>query len=90
LSVTLPLAVITILLVRAALAAKRKKAVTGEAGMIDSIGVARTDLQPQGKVMVRGELWDARARVSVPAGARVRVTLVDGLTLEVEPVPESR
>ena len=90
LSVTLPLAVITILLVRAALAAKRKKAVTGEAGMIDSIGVARTDLQPQGKVMVRGELWDARAKVSVPAGARVRVTLVDGLTLEVEPLSESR
>jgi membrane-bound serine protease (ClpP class) len=84
------LAAITILLVRAALAAKRKKAVTGEAGMIDSIGVARTDLQPQGKVMVHGELWDARAKVNVPAGARVRVTLVDGLTLEVEPMAESR
>jgi membrane-bound serine protease (ClpP class) len=58
--------------------------------MIDCIGVARTDLQPQGKVLVRGELWDARARVNVPAGARVRVTLVDGLTLEVEPISESR
>jgi membrane-bound serine protease (ClpP class) len=90
LSVTVPLAVITILLVRAALAAKMKKAVTGEAGMIDSIGVARTDLQPQGKVMVHGELWDARANVNVRAGARVRVTLVDGLTLEVEPLSESR
>jgi len=90
LSVTLPLAAITILLVRAALAARMKKAVTGEAGMIDSIGVARTDLQPQGKVMVHGELWDARAKVNVPAGARIRVTLVDGLTLEVEPMSEAR
>jgi len=90
LSVTLPLAAIVILLVRAALLAKRRKAVTGEAGMIGSVGVARTDLQPQGKVVVHGELWDARARVHVPAGARVRVTLVEGLTLEVEPVLESR
>ncbi len=90
LSVTLPLAVIVVLLVRAALLAKRKKAVTGDAGMIDSVGVARTDLQPQGKVMVHGELWDARAKVKVPAGTRVRVKLVDGLTLEVEPMSESR
>jgi len=90
LSVTLPLAVITILLVRAALLAKKKKAVTGDAGMVDSVGVARTDLQPQGKVWVHGELWDARARVNVAAGTRVRVTLVDGLTLEVEPVLEPR
>ena len=90
LSVTLPLAVITILLVRAALVARRKKAVTGDEGMIDSVGVARTDLRPQGKVMVRGELWDARAKVNVAAGTRVRVILVEGLTLEVEPLPESR
>ncbi len=90
LSVTLPVAVITILLVRAALMAKRKKALTGEEGLISSVGVASTDLHPQGKVVVHGELWNARAKVSVPAGARVRVTLVDGLTLEVEPISESR
>jgi membrane-bound serine protease (ClpP class) len=90
LSVTLPLAVITILLVRAALLAKRKKAVTGAAGLIDSVGTARTDLHPQGKVMVHGELWDARATVNVSAGTRVRVKMVDGLNLVVEPAPESR
>ncbi len=89
LSVTLPLAAITIILLRLALVARRRKAVSGEAGMIDSIGVARTDLEPEGKVLVHGELWDARAQQRIPRGARVRVREIDGLTLLVEPVAES-
>lgn len=90
LSVTLPLAVITVLLVRFAWAAKMRKAVTGEEGLINSIGVARTDLEPTGKVFVHGEWWQARAQRNVPAGTRVRVLRIDGLTLLVEPVEESR
>jgi membrane-bound serine protease (ClpP class) len=89
LSVTVPLAVITVILLRVALAAKRRKAVTGEAGMIDSIGVARTDLDLEGKVLVHGEVWDARARQRIPKGTRVRVREIAGLTLMVEPVSES-
>ena len=90
LGVTLPLAAITIILLRLALAAKRRKAVTGEAAMIDSTGVAQTDLDPTGKVLIRGEIWDARGTTKIPRGSRVRVRHVDGLTLEVEPVAESR
>ena len=81
LSVALPLAFITIILLRFAIAAKRRKAVTGEAGMIGLLGVAYTDLDPAGKVLVRGELWGARAAERIPQGARVRVREIEGLTL---------
>ena len=37
-----------------------------------------------GQVKVDGEIWDARAAAAVRAGDSVRVTAVDGLTLEVE------
>ena len=90
LSVTLPLAAIIIILMRFALAAQRRKAVTGQAGMIDALGVAQTDLDPEGKVMVRGEIWDAHATGKILKGKRVRVRGLDGLTLLVEAKPDSR
>ena len=90
LGVALPLGVIMVVLLRFAIAAKRRKAVTGEAGMVDSVGVAKTDLEPSGKVLIHGELWDARARQPIAKGARVRVREVEGLILVVEPAPDSR
>ncbi len=89
LSVTLPLALITVILLRFAIAAQRSKSVTGRQGMIDSTGVVQTDLDPVGKVLVRGEIWDARSSTTIPKGARVRVRSLDGLTLLVETRPES-
>ena len=89
LGVAVPLAAITVFLVRLAVMAKRRKAVTGEAAMIDTLGVAQTDLELTGKIMIRGEIWDARAHVRVPRGTRVRVREVDKLTLVVEPVADS-
>jgi membrane-bound serine protease (ClpP class) len=88
LSVALPLGVIIVVLLRYAIVAKRRKAVTGEAGMVDSVGVTRTDLDLFGKVLVHGELWEARARQPIAKGTRVRVREVEGLTLVVEPAPE--
>jgi membrane-bound serine protease (ClpP class) len=90
LGVAVPLSVIIVVLLRFAVAAKMRKAVTGEAGMVDALGVAKTDLDPSGKVLVHGELWEARARQPIAKGARVRVREVEGLTLLVEPVPEPR
>ncbi|MFB3920419.1 MAG: nodulation protein NfeD [Terriglobia bacterium] len=90
LAVTVPLAVITMVLLRLALAARARKVVTGEAAMIDTLGVAQTDIEGTGTVMVRGEIWAARAAGKIPAGSRVRVRQVEGLTLLVESVPESR
>lgn len=90
LSVALPLAIITVILLRLAIQAKRRKAVTGEAGMIGAMGMVKTDLAPEGTVLVHGEIWSARSTQTVPAGGRVRVLEVDGLTLVVEPTANSR
>jgi membrane-bound serine protease (ClpP class) len=90
LSVTIPLAIITVILLRLALAAQRRKVVTGEQGMIESIGVAQTELAPAGKVFVHGEIWEARAATKIAPGARVRVKEVKGLTLVVEPADDSQ
>ena len=86
LSVTLPLAAITIVLLRAAIRAKKQKAVTGSSGLVDAVGIARTDLSPAGQVTVHGELWQARATARVVRGSQVRVVAVDGLTVVVEPL----
>ncbi len=85
LSVTLPLAVITFILLRATLAAHRLKAVSGESAMIGTMGVAETDLSPKGKILVKGEIWNARSSKFVARGGDVMVKSVDGLRLVVEP-----
>jgi membrane-bound serine protease (ClpP class) len=90
LGVTIPLAAITVILLRLALAARKRKVVAGEAGMIGTIGVAQSELNPSGQVLIRGEIWRASASAAIPAGTRVRVRQIDGLTLVVEPAGESR
>jgi len=83
-SVAVPFALITMFLVSLVIRARRNKVLTGPAGMIGEMGVARTALEPEGQVQVRGEYWDAVASSSIPAGARVRVLGVSGLKLQVE------
>ena len=90
LSVTIPVAVISVILLRFAVRAHLAKAITGQEGMMGEVGVARTDLAPEGKVLVRGEIWDARSAMPVPSGGRVRVRAVEGLKLVVEPETESK
>lgn len=89
LGVTIPLGVITVILLRLALAAQQRKVVTGDLGMVDSVGVAQTALEPSGKIFVHGEIWDAVANGNISKGARVRVKEVKGLTLVVEPESDS-
>lgn len=85
LSVALPFAVITMFLVSIVVQARRNKVLTGATGMIGEIGIARTPLEPEGQVLVRGEYWDAVGSASIPAGAQVRVKAMAGLKLIVEP-----
>ena len=73
LSVALPLGAITVVLLRFAIAAKRRKAVTGEAGMIGLMGVAQTDLDPGGRKSWCTANYGGRARQpNPPGGARSR------------------
>ena len=84
LSVTLPLAVITVFLVRLVFVSHQQKAVTGSAGMVGITGTATTGIDTHGKVMVHGEYWQAHSQSPIPPGARIRVVKMDGLDLEVE------
>ena len=90
LAVSIPLGLITAFLMSIAVRARRNKIVTGEQGLVGEIGIAQTALAPAGKVFVHGELWDAVSTVPVPAGERIVVRQVDGLTLRVDPVAAAR
>jgi len=84
LALALPFSAITVFLLSLAIRARRSKVETGPEGMIGVTGSALTPLAPEGKVMVRGEYWDAVALAPVGAGARVRVTGIHNLKLTVE------
>ncbi len=83
LPVVLAFAGIAVFLVRLGVASQRRPAVTGVAGMIGEVGRAMTAIGPgtTGRVATHGEIWQATSEESIPEGARVRVTRVDGLLL---------
>jgi membrane-bound serine protease (ClpP class) len=87
LAVSIPLGLITAFLMTLAFKARRNKVVTGAEGLVGDTGVAQTPLSPRGKVFVHGELWDAVSSATVPVGQLVVVQKVNGLTLQVEPLP---
>ena len=89
-AVAIPLAFITVFLVRLVYLSHRKKSVTGEEGMIGEQGVAKGDIHNDGKVLVHGEYWNAYSRQPIPADAKIRVVKVQGLKLEVEQWTDSR
>jgi membrane-bound serine protease (ClpP class) len=76
---------IAMLLVRLAVKAQRQPPASGDAAMLGQMGQALTAITPgsTGNVTTRGEIWQAIADEPIPAGARVRVTAVNGLTLTV-------
>jgi membrane-bound serine protease (ClpP class) len=84
LGLALPFSAITVFLLSLAMRARRNKVETGAEGMIGETGSALTALVPEGKVMVRGEYWDAVAAGPVSPGALVRVTGIHNLKLTVE------
>jgi membrane-bound serine protease (ClpP class) len=87
LAVSIPLGFITVFLMSIALKARRNKVVTGAQGLVGEIGTAQSALSPQGKVFIHGELWDAVSSANVAVGQTVVVRKVDGLQLQVDPVP---
>jgi membrane-bound serine protease (ClpP class) len=90
LAVSVPLGLITAFLMTIAVRARRNKIVTGAEGLVGEIGIAQTTLAPAGKVVVHGEFWDAVSTVPIPAGERIVVRQIDGLTLRVDPVTAAR
>lgn len=62
----------------------RTRQQTGRDAMVDKVAVARTSLDPKGRVFVHGELWEATVdEGKVEPGEEVVITKVDGLRLVV-------
>lgn len=85
LMVSVPIGAIAIFLMTLVLRAHKNKVATGTEAMIGEIGVARTPVGPDGKVFVRGELWNATSGKEIAQGARVRIREVKGLRVVVDP-----
>lgn len=70
-------------------ASRHKKAARGEIELMGAIGLVETSLEPEGSVLIRGELWRARsscASIRIERGRRVRVVGARGHLIEVEPI----
>ncbi len=71
--------------VSAGVKAQMSQPTTGASGLIAAVGVARTAIDPEGQVMVQGELWSAVSPgAAIAEGERVRIVAVEGLRLQVE------
>jgi len=65
--------------------AHREPSVTGREGLIGRIAQARTALQPDGTVFIKGELWDATALDGlIEAGESVEIVAAEGFRLQVK------
>ena len=71
------------------LLSRHKKAATTQLRLMHAVASVETALEPEGSVLVDGELWRARSRAGlwVERGARVLVVGSSGHLLEVEPAP---
>jgi membrane-bound serine protease (ClpP class) len=87
LPVTFAMSGIVFFLARLALAAQMRRPVTGDAGMIGMRGRALRRIVPgePGRVITRGEIWNAVSTVPIEEGEAVRVVDIQGLTLSVRP-----
>jgi membrane-bound serine protease (ClpP class) len=63
---------------------RRYRVTTGAEGLIGETAEVIEVCEPNGRVRLRGEIWHARCAAGASVGERVRVTGVDGLTLDVE------
>ena len=84
LAILVPLLIALLFVLKLALYSRRIKRNVTAGTMLGLVGRAESDIADEGLVFVRGELWPAHARTSIPSGARVRVTGFKQLALEVE------
>jgi len=95
LGVTVPFALITIFLMRLVLRSRAWKPATGReqltgatAEVTEAIANPAGEGSFAGMVRMHGELWQAVASQTIPAGTQVRVVSVTGLKVQVKPADE--
>jgi len=82
--VAIGLSLIFIFLIVIAIQAHAKRIYTGKEGLVGEIGMVQSDLKPEGKVFVHGELWKAEASEKIPKGTKVKVLeVMNNLVLKV-------
>ncbi len=69
-----------------AVRAQMRKVLTGGEGMIGAVGKTASEVFGRGKVIIRGEYWDACSKAPIGKDRPVKVVRVNGLTIEVEEV----
>jgi membrane-bound serine protease (ClpP class) len=88
-SVSAAFGAITVFLVRLAVRARKRKSRIGADAMVGYPATAMEVLNPQGHVLVEGEIWQAVASAPVDKGTKLRVTGHNQLLLRVEPAAAS-
>ena len=65
-----------------------KKPISGKESMIDMVGIARTDLNPNGQIFIHGEIWQTTSfgGEHIKKGEQVSVISMDGLHLTVKKI----
>jgi membrane-bound serine protease (ClpP class) len=82
--VAIGLSSIFIFLIVIAVRAHMRRVLTGREGLVGEIGEAQTDLKPEGRVFVHGELWKAEASEQITKGTKVKVLeVMNNLVLKV-------
>jgi membrane-bound serine protease (ClpP class) len=80
-------AVFVLLVVGMAVRSRRRPIVSGREELADETGEVLADFVGEGWARVHGETWRVRSASPLAKGQRVRITRIDGLTLDVEPHP---
>ena len=76
------------IVIRAVYKVHRKKPVTGNIGMVGTIGIVIKNLNPEGLIRTHGELWKALSldNKTIRKGSAVKIISLEGLILYVKQV----
>ena len=68
--------------------AHQLRTTTGMEGLLGEVGVVKETLNPEGRVLVHGETWNAKSDITISDGEKVIVEAVEGLKIKVRKVGE--
>jgi len=68
--------------------AHQLRTTTGMEGLLGEVGVVKETLNPEGRVLIHGEIWNAKSDVTISDGEKVIVEAVEDLKIKVRKVGE--